>query len=563
MMNNRENPIKINHVGFLTNAPKRFVFTGETQSREFIVEYLKDTLYTEAFRGELKYMETDDGNGYVGDFSNLKAEGDYRISIDGIKSRHFIIYDKAYDNLARVLLGYFTYQRCGSELGWAGKCHADDGYIAETGERVDLSGGYHQSCDLRKSPAGVVQGVLGMARYAVMQKPHWGEILLTDELKWASDYYLKVIQKNGAEYNTLNAPLGWEGRTFYESAAPDSAQWCTTSFLALCSIYFEKRDKERSEKCLETAKRSFEYMTGETRRLDMYIHPDEFPMGMDPDNFYEPCFPRSGADYGYMAVVAADMYSATKDNSYLEYVRMGADGLCSMEIYDGLVKIWEDDTASVTSRCFYSWIFGLYEGLCCAIELMPEAKNLNKWKTMLKNYCDLMCNLASDSIWHATPRVYTDKDLDFRSGHLYEWMTHLPSIRETSGPFKKYKGLNYSRKRFITYPGIDMSFAVVLKKAQKIFGEEVYGEYAQSILDVVLGCNKLDASHVNAIGYNQISQCPYGQFFPSTPHIPGAINIGFADCDSTSHSEYDMPCVGMCMYLISELENTFKKETDK
>ena len=49
-MSNRENLIKINHVGFLKNSPKYFVYKGETHSGEFVVEYLKDTLYTEDAR---------------------------------------------------------------------------------------------------------------------------------------------------------------------------------------------------------------------------------------------------------------------------------------------------------------------------------------------------------------------------------------------------------------------------------------------------------------------------------------------------------------------------------
>ena len=553
-MSRRENLIKINHVGFLKKSPKYFVYNGDTHSGEFVVEYLKDTLYTEVFRGKLEYRETEDGTGYTGDFSALDKDGDYRISIDGVKSRHFVIYDKVYDNLARVLLGYFTYQRCGSELGWAGLCHLDDGHIVETGEQVDLSGGYHQSCDLRKSPAGVVQGVLGMARYALSRKPQWGEILITDELKWASDYYLKVIQENGAEYNTLNGPLGWEGREFYESAAPDSAQWCTTSLLALCSIYFKDRDAQRSIKCLETAKRSFEYMTSKKRRQEMYSHPGEFPMGMDPDNFYEPCFPGSGADYGYMAVVSTDMYTATGDKSYLDYVKQGADGLCSMEIYDGIIRIWKDMESSVTSRCNYSWAHGLYDGLCRAIELLPEDKEVVTWKNTLRNFCDTILVFVSKSLWYRKPSFYTDEDLDFRCGHLYVWMTCLPSVREKYEPFSEYNKLNYKFMKNLISPSVDMFYAVILKKAEKILQNDTYGVYAQRVLDNILGCNRLDASHVNAVGYNQAAQCPFGQFFPPTPHIPGAINISFDDSDSTTYSEYDMPGVGMCMYLISVLE---------
>jgi hypothetical protein len=81
-------------------------------------------------------------------------------------------------------------------------------------------------------------------------------------------------------------------------------------------------------------------------------------------------------------------------------------------------------------------------------------------------------------------------------------------------------------------------------------------EYAQVIVDNLLGVNELDSSHIYAIGFNHARQHAYGQFFPSTPYIPGAIGVGYGTLDVyTSGSEYDMPCVGLAMYLISEITN--------
>ena len=57
---------------------------------------------------------------------------------------------------------------------------------------------------------------------------------------------------------------------------------------------------------------------------------------------------------------------------------------------------------------------------------------------------------------------------------------------------------------------------------------------------------------MNGVGQNQISHRPYGQFFPPVPHIPGAINVGVKRIDYTADAEYDMPCVGMFMFLLSE-----------
>jgi hypothetical protein len=86
-----------------------------------------------------------------------------------------------------------------------------------------------------------------------------------------------------------------------------------------------------------------------------------------------------------------------------------------------------------------------------------------------------------------------------------------------------------------------------------------YMGYAQSILDNLLGANEQDSSRVRGIGYNNCQHHAYGQFFPSTPFIPGAVGTGYDSIDVyTSSSEYDMPCVGISMYLISEITN--KKE---
>ena len=193
-----QNAIRINHRGFLPYAQKRFVLVeNPRECLDFTVIHIDDVKYIKVFEGKLEKVSEDGSTYYVGDFSHITKNGDYYIEAGGFKSRQFVIYDKAYDICQRIMLQYFTFQRCGHPLGWNGPCHLDDGYIKETGERVDLSGGYHQSCDLRKSPGGVSIGVLGMMNFALADKSEWGKILVKDEVRWACDYFVKTIQKNG------------------------------------------------------------------------------------------------------------------------------------------------------------------------------------------------------------------------------------------------------------------------------------------------------------------------------------------------------------------------------
>ena len=127
--------------------------------------------------------------------------------------------------------------------------------------------------------------------------------------------------------------------------------------------------------------------------------------------------------------------------------------------------------------------------------------------------------------------------------------------RESIGELLKY-GKYYYQKDAPFQPSYSCYVGIILAKGAKVLGEPKYMGYAQSILDNLLGCNNLDSSRIRGIGYNNAPHHSYGQFFPSTPFIPGAVGVGYHTLDTySSSSEYDMPCVGISMYLISEITN--------
>lgn len=558
-----QNAIRINHVGFTANGCKRFVLTdNQTGEDTFSVYhfYECDKAPREVFRGKMTPEDEEKGL-WTGDFSEVTVEGDYYITAGGYTSRYFLIYDKAYEHISRILLSYFTYQRCGSDLGWSGKCHTDDGIIKETGEHVDLAGGYHQSGDLRKSPAGVSIGVLGMLRYALRDQSAWGKTLLTDEVQWACDYYTKNIQANGAMYNTLSAPFGWGPRVFYQSAAPSSAQWCTTSILVLGSMFFREKNAELFHKYLDAALRSWQYMTGEERSNEGYRHPDVCPRGMEPDNSYFMCQKGNAVDMAYMAVTAADLYAATGDNTYLAAVRKGADKLISlMGEGDAAMCVLLDDDAEHLAFMItaYSHANGGFMALCAAAELLGDQKYFDAIRAVAK----AICRLAKTNPWQITRPVYSEKDLDLVFGHPAPGR-YLPSIREKLARIQPVGKLAKNGREVNCYfdavlgdrnfaPTANAANAVFLMRAAKLLGEKEFASVAQSQADVILGANLQDACMINGVGHNHLGHKPYGQFFPPVPYIPGAINVTLAPLSHEECSEYDMPCVGMFMYLLSE-----------
>jgi hypothetical protein len=546
---NLQNAIRINHRGFLRNSQKRFVLTeNNTNCDTFKVFLIDNVNFVKVYEGVLVPHSENGNTFYVGDFSSVSRDGDYFIEVDGKRSRQFVIYDGAYDICARMMLEYFTYQRCGHALGWNGACHLDDGFIKESGEHVDLSGGYHQSCDLRKSPGGVSIGVLGMMRFAMRDKSQWGEILLKDEVHWALEYYIKVIQENGAMYNTLNSPFGWDGREFYLSPAPSSSQWNVTSILSLGYLYFKDKDEAFAKKCLEKSLLSYEFLMGEKRPSGVYKHPEKYPQGMDPDSFFEQCQRDSSADIAYQITASADLYRATNDTKYLEAIKSCVPKI--LECIDGFVLTRREALGKVVSAsCSYSYLMG---GLLClfdAYELLGDFQGLRaKTKSML----DSLCEFLDKSAYKTPDLVYSDYDLDIIDGHLGK------TRRESMGALCKY-GSYYYQKKTCFHPSYACYTGIILAKGAKMLKDDKYMGYAQSILDNLLGANEQDSSRVRGIGYNNCQHHAYGQFFPSTPFIPGAIGTGYDSIDVyTSSSEYDMPCVGISMYLISEITN--KKE---
>jgi hypothetical protein len=399
-----------------------------------------------------------------------------------------------------------------------------------------------------------------MLRFALKDNSAWGKHLTIDEAAWACDYFVKTIQDSGAMYNTLNSPFGWEGRVFYKSPAPSSAQWNTTSVLATGYILFKDSDPERAEKYLAAAKRSWNFMNSDERPNGVYKHPEPFPRGMDPDFFYEQCYKGSSADLGYRIQVACDMYRATGDDGYISNLRDDVKSFVNAIPNGRLAQmIMRNDGSgkTVLASGTYAWLPGGFIALCDAYEILGDIDGLGE---KLHEIADALCDQANLNVWGKITPIFTDSDLDTPCGHPAPGQKSK-TIRETDNDFIFYDTLPsgeacYIRSSEKIASSVVSSFGIFLARAAKILGEKKYLDTAQSLLDIIMGANALDSSHIYGIGYNQAQRHAYGQFFPSTPFIPGAVGTPYDTIDVyESHSEYDMPYVGMTMYLISEITN--------
>ncbi len=143
--------IKVNQLGYYTNAPKIAVVTGSTDASDFYVTStnLRDTL----FKGELsqeKQSANSSTKTKIADFSSLTKKGTYVVLIPGVGHSYVFDIRNNVNHEAAVagLKGYY-YQRVSMPLEekYAGKWHRSAGH-ADTAVYI------HPSAVSEKRPAG-------------------------------------------------------------------------------------------------------------------------------------------------------------------------------------------------------------------------------------------------------------------------------------------------------------------------------------------------------------------------------------------------------------------------
>ena len=165
--------IYLNHVGYTPGAAKTVLMGGMLETDFEVCEISNECENTAGnihpsnlvvYRGELRRVTSDFGQYTRGDFSPLQTPGTYVIRAGREASNPFRIGSEVYNEAVEKICGYFKLQRCGdSQHGWNGPCHLDDGLRGDTRQRQDVTGGWHDACDLRKWVSATIYAMLGLA----------------------------------------------------------------------------------------------------------------------------------------------------------------------------------------------------------------------------------------------------------------------------------------------------------------------------------------------------------------------------------------------------------------
>jgi hypothetical protein len=88
--------------------------------------------------------------------------------------------------------------------------------------------------------------------------------------------------------------------------------------------------------------------------------------------------------------------------------------------------------------------------------------------------------------------------------------------------------------------------SLYLSECAGLFGRDDFRMWAQRAFDWIFGVNPHNASYVECVGQNQWQRPVFGQFFPSTPQLPGGVL-------HIENGEYDMPAVALTMWASAAL----------
>ena len=134
--------IRVNQVGYLPDDPKIALLSSDRP--------LAGQFHVGAFSAEIGPDHGAWGpfaHNYRLDFTALMEPGRYTIRFERVRSHTFIIGEDAYRDIPTRLLEFMRLQRCGDNPVTGRKCHQQDAIDTVTGQRLDLTGGWHDAAD--------------------------------------------------------------------------------------------------------------------------------------------------------------------------------------------------------------------------------------------------------------------------------------------------------------------------------------------------------------------------------------------------------------------------------
>lgn len=453
--------VNVNQLGYKKNAQKLATITNESAKTFDVVDVATGKSVKTGELGDWHYDSGADLRYTIVDFSDVNAEGTYKITVDtGEESYEFQVKDGIYDDIYKASVLMLYDQRCGTALDSAAAgdfaheaCHTGQAIVYGSDVAKDVTGGWHDAGDYGRyvvPGAKAVQDLLltyedsaEAAKDDTIGIPESGNGVpdILDEARYELDWMLKMQDENsGGVYHKVT------GEVFPETvlAVDETAQMILSpistaatgdfaAVMAKASVIYRDIDKDFADTCLAAAQKAWKYLE-EHEEDPGFTNVGDIVTGSYSDG-------RMTDEYLW---AAAELYIATGDESYNDYVKK---------------------TVKTSVKYGLGWADVGYYAI---YDYCMNVKDCEAEKAILKEGADdLVKNYGKCGFGSAT-------------GGEYVWGSNMAVAND----------------------------GMLMLMASKVFGDDSYVDYAADQLNYLLGRNPVSYCYVTG----------YGSQTPENPH---------------------------------------------
>jgi hypothetical protein len=505
--------IALNHLGFLPDSPKTFIFrvSGATAPTEVSLRDLRGAPKA-ALTAPLSKAQGDLGPCLIGEVSALRSPGLYQASAGGEKSVPFFVRQDLWRRTLPLAVSYHRAQRCGVAVpGVHDACHLDDARRRDSGELVDVTGGWHDAGDLRKWMTATMTNAFGLLYLARHLGMSWdpagsGVQTLLEEVRWGNRYFLKMQDRDGLVWadtagglNGDNSDNRWSdnivgnGDDRYINVSKSGfPQAMFTALQGLVANGFRNHDPSYSRECLAAGRRCWQAAKRESA---------------------------SPSELAFWLLAAIELHRASGDDAFSNEgsrlaARLIAQQAARPEYGQDVVRgYWHTSLESAIpwSDAVYSALPGL--ALLEAALAWPRSADGPRWRDAVRLYLDCYISpMASRSPYRILP---------------YGLFVESPSpedYRPLSGRLT-YRYFMPVRKQFwwVGTTSHLLGHAALLGLAARCFHHAPYRHLAYRQMEWIMGANPFGACLMTGPGMRH--PYPHSRFLGL---IPGGIFNGIA-----------------------------------
>lgn len=506
--------IALNHLGFQPGARKVLVYriTGSETPAQFSMRDIGGPAKPFVLTRPLRPYDGELGRCLAGDFSDVERLGMYQVTVGTERSVPFFIRTDAWRRTLPMAVSYHHAQRCGVAIpNVHPACHLDDARRRDTGEHIDVTGGWHDAGDLRKWMTATMMNGFGLLYLARNLGEKWdlagsGLAPLLDEMRWGNRYFRKMQDKDGLVWadaagglNGDNSDNHWTDNEsgnaddrYINPGKPGMVQAMFTALQAMVTQAFAASDPGYGQECLAAGVRCWKAAARTAK---------------------------STTETAWWTLAATELYRATRQDEYATAAAELAGRLRSLQLADYVGEqnkvrgFWRAGEGSDTAlaEAVYSAIPGI--ALLETAAALPQHAEAARWRDAVRLYLDEYVTPMSGrsayaivpfSVFFGSPTQETYRPL---AGKL-TYRFFMP-VRKQNW----WAGLN-------SHLG---GHAALLGMAAKVFGRREYRDLAYRQIEWVLGANPFAASLMTAQGMR--NPYPHSRYVGL---LPGGIVNGIA-----------------------------------